>query len=191
MEGGINFIIKNLSWCQVHGSHGLFWIIEISYKKYLWFCLDNFNMLSWVWKYQCNLKSKCITIPSLAANYLFHVNSHLSLVYWCHSSNMWLCTNLYVSVAFPVLLPFDKEMSHHNWNVVYRWSQFLSLLNIVFQSVSCTNTEWTKKVMQNFNSGVASHKLFKMPAQWCIPGCGNRVWVFNFHQTTDWDENGV
>ena len=33
--------------------------------------------------------------------------------------------------------------------------------------------------------------IWKMSARCCVHGCGNRVWVFSFDQTTVWDKYGV
>ena len=73
-------------------------------------------------KQSSGLKTSSIPLQSLEAQLSSLSPVHLWLFCWYCSSAMCIPvrTNIHGSVAFPVLLPIDKENPHHYWNVVYR-----------------------------------------------------------------------
>ena len=75
-------------------------------------------------KQSSDLKTSSIPVPlqSLEAQLSTCQVFHLWLFCWYCSFAMCIPvrTNIHGSVAFPVLLPIDKENPHHYWNVVYR-----------------------------------------------------------------------
>ena len=104
-------------------------------KKKKWKTLNSNNRPGW--KKMVALWNSLVTWKLAQYRYLSKVWKsncqvfHLWLFCWYCSFAMCIPvrTNIHGSVAFPVLLQIDKENPHHYWNVVYRYSRFLRLLN--------------------------------------------------------------